>query len=329
MLKARRRFTVRAGTVATIAVAALANAAQAPEQEAAAPLGGLTAEELAVEPPEDVSPEYVLAEGIAESPLDPADQPIADQPIADRPIAAADATDVKIAPVAEIGYFDEQGRYVLDLMEQDYTYIAVRVETADGRPVEDAEPVFSIEGTSRLLEPQEVSMPATTNQYGIVEFAVVGGEMGLDRIVIEYGEASTEVLINVISLRATTYSMPVVGEGHLSWDDLMQAQVRYEDMLLFADFPAAITERSGETVKVAGFMMPLETGMKQRWFLLTAHPPSCFFHVPGGPSGVVEVFAEEGIEVAWEPIVLEGRFETLEKSDGGVYRLHDARIVEQ
>ena len=322
MLKARRRFTVRAGTVATIAVAALANA-QAPEQKAAA-LGGLTAEELAVEPPEDVSPEYVLAEGIAESPLDPADQPIADQPI-----AAADATDVKIAPVAEIGYFDEQGRYILDLMEQDYTYIAVRVETADGRPVEDAEPVFSIEGTSRLLEPQEVSMPATTNQYGIVEFAVVGGEMGLDRIVIEYGEASTEVLINVISLRATTYSMPVVGEGHLSWDDLMQAQVRYEDMLLFADFPAAITERSGETVKVAGFMMPLETGMKQRWFLLTAHPPSCFFHVPGGPSGVVEVFAEEGIEVAWEPIVLEGRFETLEKSDGGVYRLHDARIVEQ
>lgn len=322
MPKARRRFAVRAGTVAAIAVAALANA-QASEQEAAA-LGGLTAEELAVEPPEDVSPEYVLAEGIAQSPLDPADQTIADQPI-----AAADATDVKIAPVAEIGYFDEQGRYVIDLMEQDYTYIAVRVETADGRPVEDAEPVFSIEGTSRLLEPQEVSMPATTNQYGIVEFAVVGGEMGLDRIAIEYGEASTEVLVNVISLRATTYSMPVVGEGHLSWDDLMQAQVRYEDMMLFADFPEEITERSGETVKVAGFMMPLETGMKQHWFLLTAHPPSCFFHVPGGPSGVVEVFAEEGIEVAWDPIVLEGRFETLEKSDGGVYRLHDARIVEQ
>ena len=317
MLKARRRFAVRAGTVATIAVAALANA-QAPEQEAAA-LGGLTAEELAVEPPEDVSPEDVLPEGVLESPLDPADQPI----------AAADAADVSIAPVPEIGYFDEQGRYVVDLMEQDYTYIAIRVETADGRPVEDAEPVFSIEGTSQLLEPQEVSMPATTNQYGIVEFALVGGEMGLDRITVEYGEASTEILVNVISLRATAYSLPAVGEGHLSWDDLMQARVRYEDMTLFADFPEEITERSGETVKVAGFMMPLETGMKQRWFLLTAHPPSCFFHVPGGPSGVVEVFAEEGIEVAWDPIVLEGRFETLEKSDGGVYRLHDARVVGQ
>ena len=79
MLKAHRRFAVRAGTVATIAVAALANA-QTPEQEATAPLGGLTAEELAVEPPEDVS-----SDDISESPLDPAD----------RPIAAADATDVK------------------------------------------------------------------------------------------------------------------------------------------------------------------------------------------------------------------------------------------
>lgn len=318
MSKAHRRFAGRAGTVAMIAVAALANA-QTPEQEATAPLGGLTAEELAVEPPEDISPEDVSPGDIPASPLDPADQPI----------AAADATDVRIAPVAEIGYFDEQGRYVVDLMEQDYAYIAIRVETLDGRPVEDAEPVFSIEGTSRLLEPQDVSMSATTNQYGIVEFAVVAGEMGLDRIVVEYGEANTEILVNVISLRATTYSLPAVGEGHLPWDDLMQAQVRFEDMMLFADFPAEVAERSGETVKVSGFMMPLETGMKQRWFLLTAHPPSCFFHVPGGPSGVVEVFAEEGIEVAWDPIVLEGRFETLEKSDGGVYRLHDARIVER
>ena len=332
MSKAHRRFAVRAGTVATIvatiALATLANT-QAPGQEATEPPGGLTAEELAVEPPAYVSESSPdpADQAVANRPI--ADEPLADQPIANQPIAAVDATDVRIAPVAESGYFDEQGRYVIDLVQQDYSYIAVRVETSDGRPVEDAEPLFSIEGTSQLLEPRDVSMPATTNQYGIVEFAVVAGEMGLDRIAIEYGGASTEVLVNVISLRATAYSLPPVGEGYLSWDDLMQAQVRYEDMMLFADFPAEVAERSGETVKIPGFMTPLETGMKQHWFLLTTHPPSCFFHIPGGPSGVVEVFAEEGIEVSWDPIVLEGRFEALEKSDGGVYRLHDARIIEQ
>lgn len=300
MLEAERSSAVRAGTIATLAIAALASA-QAGGQEAAESPDGLTAEELAFEP------------------LDPAD----------RPIAAAEANEVTVAPVAEIGYFDEHGRYVIDLMEQDYTYIAVRVETPEGRPVEDAEPDFSIEGTSRLLRPEDVSMPATTDQYGIVEFAVIGGEMGLDRIAVEYGEASTEILINVISLRANAFPTLTEGEGFLSWDDLMQARVRFEDMMLYAELPEAVAEQSGKTVKMTGFMMPLEAGMKQNWFLLTTHPPGCFFHVPGGPSGAVEVFAEEGIRVSWDPVVLEGRFEALEKSDSAVYRLHDARIAKR
>ena len=308
MLRADRRIAVRTGAITTVAIATWVTMPTSAPKASESP-GGLTAQELAVEPP-------ALA---SEASLDPAD----------RPIAAADATDVSIAPLAEIGYFDEQGRYVIDLMQQDYAYIAIRIATPDGRPVEDAEPVFSIEGTSQLLAPQDVSMSATSNQYGIVEFAVVGGEMGLDRIVVEYGEASTEILINVISLQANAFPTLAGGEGFMSWDDLMQAQVRYQDMMLIADLPAAVTKHSGKTVKMSGFMMPLEAGIKQSWFLLTTHPPTCFFHVPGGPAGAVEVFAKEGIKVSWDPIVLEGRFEALEKSDSAVYRLHDARIVKR
>ena len=307
MLKANRSFSALAVMVATLAIAALAEA-QVPEEEAAEASGTLTAEELAVEPIEDVSD-------------DSGD-------VADQPVQAADADDVKIAAVAENGgYFDEQGRYVVDLMEQDYTYLAIRVETTDGRPVEEAEPEFSIEGTSMLLKPEDVQMPTTSDEYGIVEFAVVAGQMGLDRISVEYGEATTEILVNVISLQATEYTMPELGEGFLPWEELMQARVTFGDMKLFAEFPESVAERSGETVRVAGFMMPLETGMTQQWFLLTSHPPGCFFHTPGGPSGAVEVFAEEGIEVSWDPIVVEGRFEALTESEGAVYRLEDARIV--
>ncbi len=294
MLYGHRSSAVRAGTLAIVSVAALA-AAQAWAQDTEEPSGGLTDEELAAEDP----------------------------------IAAADAEEVSIAPLDEVGYFDEQGRYVVDLMQHDYTYIAVRVETPEGRPVEDAEPTFSIEGTSMLLQPEDISMQPMTNQYGIVEFAVVGGEMGLDRVAVEYGEASTEILINVISLQANAFPTLTEGEGFLSWNDLMQAQVRYEDMTLFADLPEVVAERSGDTVKVTGFMMPLEAGMQQHWFLLTTHPPSCFFHVPGGPSGAIEVFSEEGIRVSWDPVVLEGRFEALEESDSAVYKLHDASIARQ
>ena len=74
--------------------------------------------------------------------------------------------------------------------------------------------------------------------------------------------------------------------------------------------------------------MPLEPALKQRRFLLTANPPSCFFHLPGGPAGAVEVFASEGIEASWDPVVLEGRFEPQRTSKAGVvYRLHEARLI--
>ncbi len=297
----------RAAVIALLAAAAAASA-QSTDDEATA-VGGLSAEELSVEP-SDADP------GATD-----------DLPL--EPVAAADADSVRIAPLVERGYLDEQGRYVIDLMEDDYTYIAIRVETEEGRPVEDAEPALSIEGTSQLLKPEDVSMSPTSDQYGVVEFAVVGGDMGLDTISVDYDDASIDILVNVISLRANNFSLPEMDEDFLSWDDLLKADVRYEDMILYADFPEMVSERSGETVKMAGFMMPLETGMTQQWFLLTSHPPGCYFHVPGGPAGAVEVFADEGIEVAWGPIVVEGQFKALTESQSAVYQLDGARIVKQ
>ena len=284
-----------------VVLTAMAMFAQAQES-------GLTAEELAAELPTG-QPEESWESAVA-------------------PVNAADATDVKIVALAEMGYVDEQGRQVVDLLQQDFAYLAVRVETAQGQPVMGAAPAFSIEGTSLLLEPNEVSPRTTTDESGVVEFAVVGGQMGLDRVEVKLGEASAEILVNVISLQAAGFPMPPVVEGGVPWEDLMQARIRYEEMMLVADFPQAITERAGQTVKLSGFMMPLEADLKQRRFLLTSNPPSCFFHVPGGPAGAVEVLASEGIEVSWNPVVLEGRFEPQQKSQiGVVYRLHDARLV--
>ena len=166
MLKSHWGVALLAGIFATVALP-LAIARES-GRGGAEVLDGLTAEELAVEPPDDA--------------WEQTDE------FFPEPVAAADAADVSIAPVAEAeGYFDEQGRYVIDLIEQDYVYFAIEVATPDGRPVEGAEPTFSIEGTSQLLEPADVSMPTATNQYGIVEFAVVAGQMGLDRIEVRTG----------------------------------------------------------------------------------------------------------------------------------------------
>ncbi|MEM7278927.1 MAG: hypothetical protein AAF385_12450 [Pseudomonadota bacterium] len=305
MKKTHRRLAFLTGAITALAASALAIAQNASENG----LGTLSAEELAAEPP---------------SASEPAIDPL------DRPVAAADADKVTIAPLAENGgYFDEQGRYVVDLITQDYTYIAIRLVTPNGRPVMDATPEFSIKGSSQLLKPKDVQMPSASDKYGIVEFAVVAGQMGLDTITVNYEETSTQILVNVLSQLANQHTMPELGKDFVSWNDLLQTRVQYKGIMLFADFPEALAARSGETVKLWGFMMPLEAGAKQRNFLLTAQPPGCFFHTPGGPAGAIEVFAKEGIEVSWDPIVLEGQFKALEESSGAIFQLNDARVVEQ
>lgn len=281
--------------------------AQALDENEKMSSNGLTREELAAEPPPP---------------------PPARQPQFTAPVMAEAATDVRLEVSAEFGYVDEFGRYVVDLLEQDYAYLSVQLTTPDGRPVMGAAPAFSVAGTSRLLEPQALSKRMTSDEFGVIEFAVMGGRMGLDRVRIEVGQTSAEVLVNVISLEAAGFPTPPVVEGGLRWEELTRARVRYQETGLVAEFPSAITARAGQKVKMSGFMMPLESELKQRRFLLTSNPPSCFFHLPGGPAGAVEVFAEEGVEMSWDPVVLEGRFEPQHESAVGVvYRLHDARLV--
>jgi hypothetical protein len=117
--------------------------------------------------------------------------------------------------------------------------------------------------------------------------------------------------------------------GGLTWSDLTQAKVRFIDEAVQVSFPDMIEQQAGETVNVSGFMMPLEAGLGQHHFLLTPSPSHCFFHIPGGPAGVIEIFSEQAIETSWDPIQLKGRLELLKNSDTGViYRLQQAEVVD-
>ena len=168
-----------------------------------------------------------------------------------------------------------------------------------------------------------------TDDYGIAEFAVYTGAMNIDVVTAEIGETKTDIVVNVISRQALSApELPVV-ENVIQWSELMQTSLRYERQELIADFPEMISSRAGDTVRIAGFMTPLQAGSPQQWFLLTSAPPHCFFDIPGGPVGTVEVLAPDGIELAWDPVVVEGRFEPIEKGEGTVYRLHDAKLVKR
>ncbi|MEM6810325.1 MAG: hypothetical protein AAGA41_06710 [Pseudomonadota bacterium] len=267
--------------------------------------GGLTDDELAAQPDD--------GDGLYEA--------------AKPPVAFKDAKELVLTPLARGGYSDIQGRLVIDVIENDNAFLAVRIETPDGAPVSGAKATTSLKGTSLVVDSSEALL-TTSDDYGIVEIVVLAGQMGLDLLTVQVGDAKTEVVLNVLSLAAAGVpALPEVERG-IPWSDLMQARVRYEGGSIAADFPNVISQRAGETVRIAGFMTPLQAENSQRWFLLTSSPPHCYFDIPGGPAGTVEVLAPDGIEVSWEPIIVEGRFEPVELGKGAVYKLHDAKRVE-
>lgn len=224
----------------------------------------------------------------------------------------------------EYGYENKDGDLVLDVMERDYLYLQLLIQDAEGRPVQGLLPTITPEGDSRVITLS--GKAGLSDIIGSYSFAIQGGSMGEERVEIVVGDAVDSVVLNIISLRAAGYGWLEDIEGILSWSMLFQAEIEWGEEELSATFPDEVLAENGQTVKLAGFMVPLETAFEQKHFVLASNPPGCFFHIPGGPAGAVEVFAEEPLEVSWEPVVLEGRFEVHETSEIGVlYRLHEAR----
>ena len=79
---------------------------------------------------------------------------------------------------------------------------------------------------------------------------------------------------------------------------------------------------------VQGFMVPMDTKPGQMHFLLTSVPLTCTFCIPGGPESMIEVKAKTPVRYSLEPVVVEGRFQTLSNDEYGLlYRMVEARQV--
>jgi len=244
------------------------------------------------------------------------------------PVNAADADVVQIEVFSETGYPDPRGRYVLDLMERDYGYLTAELHTPEGNPVRGARLQISATAThgSRVVMPDGAA--GLTNDQGQVDFGIIAGKMGLDDISLRFADARFSIQVNVVSLAAAGVPSFDDLKDVVPWDKLMRARISYSNHRLNAQFLPEIAALNGKTVKLAGFMFPLETESNQKHFLLTANPPSCFFHIPGGPAGSVEIFATRGIPAGFDPMILEGKLETRRASDNGViYRLVQARAT--
>jgi len=101
----------------------------------------------------------------------------------------------------------------------------------------------------------------------------------------------------------------------------------YTNYWLEPAFGKEIRKLDGKTVKLMGYMFPLDSSDKQSKFLFGPYPPSCAFHYHVNANQVVEVAAAEPILFSWEPVTIEGTLTLVEKDAYSVfYRLKQARL---
>jgi len=114
-------------------------------------------------------------------------------------------------------------------------------------------------------------------------------------------------------------------DGVVSWKLLSSVQTKMEKNRMAPVFSDPVLAMNDKTVRVQGFMMPLEPGERQKHFLLSAVPTTCGFCVPAGPQGLIEVRSKIPVKYSIEAVTVEGKFVALEKDPYGLfYRVSDA-----
>lgn len=122
--------------------------------------------------------------------------------------------------------------------------------------------------------------------------------------------------------------------GGVAWSLLESTRVidrRDENNIIYSrpGFPDRVRALNGRTVRVAGWMMPLENSARQRHFVLLAYPPGCPFHLHALPNQFIEVRTTSPIPVQeMDAITLSGTLRLTGQDETGVfYQLVDARLI--
>ena len=121
-------------------------------------------------------------------------------------------------------------------------------------------------------------------------------------------------------------------EGGIAWSLLesTKEQLRTDAegfIVSKPQFSKSVQALNGKTVRVAGWMMPLENSETQKHFVLLAYPPGCPFHLHAKATQFIEVHTSRGLPIElMDPIVIEGTLELTGQDESGIfYRIKGGR----
>lgn len=98
-----------------------------------------------------------------------------------------------------------------------------------------------------------------------------------------------------------------------------------------AVFGEAVKALQGTTIRLKGYIIPLEELRGQKYFVFSRYPFNlCYFCGAAGPETIIEVRSKEEVPFTEDLIELEGRFETnATDPDHMMYLLKEARQLDE
>jgi hypothetical protein len=115
-----------------------------------------------------------------------------------------------------------------------------------------------------------------------------------------------------------------------TWNLLATAKVAVDAKsgLMTADFTPDVRRLEGKTMKIEGFMLPLEMGRASIHFALTRRNSGCPFCPPSQPTEAVEIMTTTLVKLTADLITLSGVLYLHPSSDQGMfYQLRQAEVV--
>jgi hypothetical protein len=113
--------------------------------------------------------------------------------------------------------------------------------------------------------------------------------------------------------------------GVVPWYSLTKVSYVQRNGKTELEFDDGINQLNGKSIKLRGYITPLQLGRDQKHFILSPAPPSCAFHMPPGAVEMVEVFSSTPVTYSLEPVVISGTLALLNHDPGGIfYQMADA-----
>lgn len=117
---------------------------------------------------------------------------------------------------------------------------------------------------------------------------------------------------------------------HEFWSKLEDGKYTYDENtgLFSPSIPDSIKQLNGKVVELSGFVLPSDSAQFSKHFLLSMRTPLCFFHMPGGPESLIEVFSKEPVEWIDDIAVIKGTFTLTSNPEQGIfYQIKDAEYI--